>query len=335
MTPNFLARRPSGTRLVLAVRGAAGTGKSRFGASMAEAGIGRVCFIDLERKARLIPGATGAARAFDPYEIDAHELETFVDWVLHGDGREQGYEGFVLDSWSTFFGAFYTRALEAASREAGRSVFKLNAEQLQALQVQVQAPLRKLCYESGKSVTIIDHLAAAGKEELEENQVGRVVPISASGLEYLVDAVVKLELRQDAFDTVRVATVLKSNIERLPVGREIPQPTFKAFLGALDALETDAVADALPAFLLPEPAAPDLSVEALLAEAAELGFSRSQVERVARHEYRIGELHDLTSAQRSDLLARARAAAPANPAPAEPRAANPAPGPAPAKPAKR
>jgi KaiC/GvpD/RAD55 family RecA-like ATPase len=233
MRPNFLARRPSGKRLVMAVRGAAGTGKSRFGASVAEAGVGKLCFIDLERKARLIPGATGKSRAFDPFEIGAHELEDFLDWVLEGDGAAEGYEAFVLDSWSSFFGAHYTRALAEASREAGRAVFKLSAEQLQALQVQVQAPLRKLCFESGKSVVIIDHLAAAGKEELEENQVGRVVPISASGLEYLVDAVIRLELRQDAFETRRVATVIKSNIEGLPIGHEVEQPAFADFLGAV------------------------------------------------------------------------------------------------------
>ena len=314
MRPNFLARRPSGRRLVLAVRGAAGTGKSRFGASMADAGLGRVCFIDLERKARLIPGATGAKRRFDPFEIDAHELEDFVDWVLQGEGREQGYEGFALDSWSSFFGAYYTRALEDASQEAGKPVFKLNAEQLQALQVQVQKPLRKLCYESGKSVVIIDHLAAAGKEELEENQVGRVVPISASGLEYLVDAVIKLELRQDAFQTTRVATVLKSNIDKLPIGYEQQQPSFKDFLDALEELPKDKKDEALPAFLQPEPAAAGLDLDDLLAEAAKLGFSRAQVERVAQHEYRVKSLQELTGEQRTALLERARGAKKAEPA---------------------
>lgn len=308
MKPNFLARRPSGKRLVLAVRGAAGTGKSRFGASMADAGIGKVCFIDLERKARLIPGATGPKRSFDPFEIDAHELEAFVEWVLHEEGAEQGYEAFVLDSWSTFFGAYYTRALDEASREAGKPVFKLNAEQLQALQVQVQAPLRKLCYESGRSVVIIDHLAAAGKEELEENQVGRVVPISASGLEYLVDAVVRLELRQDAFEAERVATVLKSNIDGLPIHREIPNPSFRDFLDAVGEVAADKKGADLPAFLQPEPEAPRLTVDALLGEAAALGFSRGQVERVAQHEYRVKNLHDLGEAELGRLLERARQA---------------------------
>ncbi len=310
MKPNFLARRPSGKRLVLAVRGAAGTGKSRFGASMAEAGIGRVCFIDLERKARLIPGATGPKRTFDPYEINAHELEDFIAWVLTGEGREQNYEGFVLDSWSTFFGSYYTSALEEASREAGRPVFKLNAEQLQALQVQVQAPLRKLCFESGKSVVIIDQLAAAGKEELEENQVGRVVPISASGLEYLVDAVIKLELVQNAFETVRVATVVKSNIERLPIGRELENPVFKDFLDELDEVAPLPKEQDLPAFLQDVPQAPKLSLEELLEETAHLGFSRSQVERVAAHEYQVKNLQELSEAQRLELLTRAKSAAP-------------------------
>ena len=50
---NPLSRRPRSRRLVLAVRGAAGTGKSVFAATLADAGLGRLCYFDVERKARL------------------------------------------------------------------------------------------------------------------------------------------------------------------------------------------------------------------------------------------------------------------------------------------
>nr|MBA3767137.1 hypothetical protein [Acidobacteriota bacterium] len=51
---NPLSRRPRQQRLVMAVRGGAGTGKSHFIRSMSEAEIGRLCIFDVERKARLL-----------------------------------------------------------------------------------------------------------------------------------------------------------------------------------------------------------------------------------------------------------------------------------------
>lgn len=51
---NPLSRRPRQQRLVMAVRGGAGTGKSHFIRSMAEAGLGRLCIFDVERKSRLL-----------------------------------------------------------------------------------------------------------------------------------------------------------------------------------------------------------------------------------------------------------------------------------------
>ncbi len=63
---NPLSRRPKSRRLVVAVRGAAGTGKSVFAATMADADLGRLCFFDTERKARLLPGSDGAR--FDAIE---------------------------------------------------------------------------------------------------------------------------------------------------------------------------------------------------------------------------------------------------------------------------
>src|ERR1051325_2016295 len=53
---NPLSRRPRQQRLVMAVRGAAGAGKSSFMRSMADAGLGRLCVFDTERKTRLLKG---------------------------------------------------------------------------------------------------------------------------------------------------------------------------------------------------------------------------------------------------------------------------------------
>ena len=64
---NPLSRRPRQQRLVMAVRGGAGTGKSWFLRSMAEAGLGRLCIFDVERKTRLLPGV---GNHFDGIEVD-------------------------------------------------------------------------------------------------------------------------------------------------------------------------------------------------------------------------------------------------------------------------
>src|SRR6478752_7190250 len=94
---NPLSRRPRQQRLVMAIRGGAGVGKSYFASTMADAGIGRLCFFDAERKSRLLPGV---GKKFDGIEIERpDELPEFIDWALNGEGRDQNYGCFVLDSW--------------------------------------------------------------------------------------------------------------------------------------------------------------------------------------------------------------------------------------------
>ena len=53
---NPLSRMPRQQRLVMAIRGGAGVGKSHFISSMADAGLGKLCIFDTERKARLLRG---------------------------------------------------------------------------------------------------------------------------------------------------------------------------------------------------------------------------------------------------------------------------------------
>ncbi|MEJ7708990.1 MAG: hypothetical protein WKF84_03840 [Pyrinomonadaceae bacterium] len=89
---NPLSRRPRPAIALglMAVRGGAGTGKSQFIRSMSEAGIGRLCIFDVERKSRLL---RGVGRDFDGLEIEQpDELPEFIEWALNGEGREQNYE---------------------------------------------------------------------------------------------------------------------------------------------------------------------------------------------------------------------------------------------------
>ena len=58
-------RMPRQQRLVMAIRGGAGVGKSHFISSMSDAGLGKLCIFDTERKARLL---RGVGEKFDALE---------------------------------------------------------------------------------------------------------------------------------------------------------------------------------------------------------------------------------------------------------------------------
>src|SRR5262245_35947626 len=114
---NPLSRRPRQQRLVLAVRGGAGVGKSHFIRSMADAGLGRLCVFDVERKTRLLRGVSAE---FDGLEIEhPDELPEFIDWALSGEGREQNYGCFALDSWAAYFSAKHAEVLRAVRDRTG------------------------------------------------------------------------------------------------------------------------------------------------------------------------------------------------------------------------
>ena len=65
---NPLSRVPRQQRLVMAIRGGAGVGKSHFIRSMSEAGLGKLCIFDTERKSRLLKGV---GVQFDALEIES------------------------------------------------------------------------------------------------------------------------------------------------------------------------------------------------------------------------------------------------------------------------
>src|SRR5688572_432176 len=226
---NPLSRVPRQQRLVMAIRGGAGVGKSHFISSMADAGLGKLCIFDTERKARLL---RGVGDKFDALEIEnTDELPEFIDWAISGEGREQNYGCFALDSWAAYFSAKHAEMLQAVRERTSDPLAQPSAEELAADQMILQNVLRKLCIESGKSVVIADQIPAKGKEAKEDNEIGRVLPMTASGLEYFVDVMIEVSMQERDGEILRVFQVIKSNSPAFEVGFEMTgNVSFKDFL---------------------------------------------------------------------------------------------------------
>src|SRR5438270_6565916 len=308
---NPLSRRPRQQRLVLAVRGGAGVGKSYFVRSMAEAGIGRLCIFDVERKSRLLKGNS---TIFDGLEIEhPDEVPEFIDWALSGEGREQNYGCYALDSWAGYFSAKHSEMLTAVRARTGDPLAQPSAEELAADQMILQGVLRRLCIESGKSVVIVDQIPAKGKEAKEDNEVGRVLPMTASGLEYFVDIMVEVSLQERAGEIVRVFQIVKSNSPAFEVGFEMTgEVTFSDFLEHM----TRATGDELP-LAAPRPSAvpetleekptplslvpPPLTIQELIAKAERHGFKVADIVTGAKVYHNQPNIHRLTPEQIADL----------------------------------
>lgn len=309
---NPLSRQPKAQRLVMAVRGGAGVGKTHFVRSMAESGLGRLCVFDTERKSRLLKGV---GTVFDGLEIEhPDELPEFIDWALTGEGREQNYGAFALDSWAAYFGAKHSEMIKAVRERTGNSLAQPSAEELAADQMVLQGVLRRLCMESGKSVVIVDQIPAKGKEAKEDNEVGRVLPMTASGLEYFVDVMVEVSLQERAGEIVRVFQVVKSNSPAFEVGFErTGDVTFKDFLDQLSAYSGQDVAAARAkaqdeAPTLPEPPSfdddelpEDMLLESLLNKAIANGFKQSDIVTAAKVYHNQPNIHRLSAEQIRDL----------------------------------
>ena len=229
---NPLSRQPRQQRLVMAVRGGAGVGKSHFIRSVADAGLGRLCVFDTERKTRLL---RGVGTVFDGLEVERpDELPQFIEWALSGEGQAQNYGCFGLDSWAAYFGAKHSETLSAVRERTNDPLAQPSADELAADQLILQGVLRRLCIESGKSVVIVDQIPAKGKEAKEDNEVGRVLPMTASGLEYFVDLMVEISLQERDGEIKRVFQVVKSNSSAFEVGFElVGDVNFKDFLDHL------------------------------------------------------------------------------------------------------
>jgi hypothetical protein len=309
---NPLSRQPKLQRLVMAVRGGAGVGKSYFVSSMADAGLGRLCVFDTERKSRLLKGV---GTLFDGLEIEhPDELPEFIDWALNGEGKEQNYGCFALDSWAGYFGAKHSETISAVRERANDHLAQPSAEELAADQMVLQGVLRRLCMESGKSVVIVDQIPAKGKEAKEDNEVGRVLPMTASGLEYFVDVMVEVSMQEREGEITRVFQVVKSNSPAFEVGFElIGNITFKDFidhlrketgdqLGATSNKSTP-ISETLPEHpeFSEEELRARLTIEDLIAKAIENGFKQSDIVTAARVYHGQSNIHRLTSEQIEDL----------------------------------
>jgi len=319
---NPRAHRPTTQRLRIGVRGASGTRKSTFAASLAEAGLGTLCFFDTELKASHIPGSDGSR--FDAYELaDPDELRAAIDWALHDpDGQAQNYGCYVLDSFNGWFGPKYAEFLRAKREETGNPYPELDGADLQRLQVVCGEVLRPVCVDSRACVVITDTIAGRGLQEKEDNEVGRIVPISASGLEYFVDVLVESELRigDDGISEVCIHRVVKTNNRAFPIGLVLEDPTFKDYLARLggatvataETIKAEAVdLDDMPAFSVVQPAGP--SAETLLAtllqKVQQYGFTRENVVTVANRDYGKPVLSDLTADEIAAIDQRIEAAA--------------------------
>ena len=308
---NPLSRRPRQQRLVIAVRGGAGTGKSHFVRSMSEAGLGRLCIFDVERKARLLKGV---GTQFDAFEIEhPDELPEFIDWALTGEGQEQNYGCFALDSWASYFSAKHSETIAAVRERTGDNLSQPTAEELSADQMVLQGVLRRLCIESGKSVVIVDQIPAKGKESKEDNEVGRVLPMTASGLEYFVDIMVEVSLQEREGEIVRVFQVVKSNSPAFEVGFEMTgNVTFKNFLEHMKREHgTELPMDApkpspVPEILEEKPAPltlvqPQMTIQELIEKAERHGFKPADILTAAKLYHNQHNIYRLTPDQIADL----------------------------------
>lgn len=307
---NPLSRVPRQQRLVMAVRGGAGVGKSHFISSMADAGLGKLCIFDTERKARLL---RGVGVEFDALEIEqTDELPEFIEWAINGEGTEQNYGCFALDSWAAYFGAKHSEMIEAVREKTGDPLAQPSAEELAADQMILQSVLRKLCIESGKCVVIADQIPAKGKEAKEDNEIGRVLPMTASGLEYFVDVMLEVSLQERDGEITRVFQVVKSNSPAFEVGFEMTGNIgFRDFLEymkgeqALDlAFDKPAKSD-VPEYIedkTPISIAPNrMTIEDLIKKAEASGFKQADIVTGAKIYHNQSNIFHLTTEQIADL----------------------------------
>lgn len=316
MRVNPLSRQPRQQRLVMAVRGGAGVGKSYFAASMVEAGLGRLCIIDTERKTRLLKGV---GTKFDGLEIEhPSEVPEFVEWLLTSpEAAAQNYGCYALDSWASYFSAKHSEMIAAVRERTGNPLAQPNAEELAADQMVLQGVLRSLC-QSGKSVVIVDQIPAKGKEAKEDNELGRVLPSTASGLEYFVDVMCEVSLQERAGEITRVFQVVKSNSPAFELGFEMTgDVTFKHFLDHLirysgsdlpvDAPKPSAIPETLNTQADSEPVEQPLTIQQLIAKAEEYGFTKADMVTAARVYHQQPNIYHLSSEQIADLDERMQA----------------------------
>src|SRR5205085_10701036 len=111
--------------------------------------------------------------------------------------------------------------MQAVRERTGDPTAQPTADELAADQMIFQEVLRRLCIDSGACVVVTDQIGAKGREDREENELGRVLPMTSGGLEYFVDVMVEASVRIIDFKTQRVFRVIKSNSAAFPIGLEV------------------------------------------------------------------------------------------------------------------
>lgn len=291
---NPLSRRPKQESLTILCRGSAGAGKSTFASSLADAGLGRLFYLDVERKSAFLEGSDGSV--FDAAEVEhPDEVLAFAEWAVKGEGKaEHNYQTFVLDSLAMAYSSHMRAALLAKREQTGDEQATLSGEELANVNYVFNEVLRLLCVESGaRGVVIVDQIAAKGKEDREENEMGRVMPSTLSGGEFFASLVVEATVQMEGLEMVRVFRVIKSNIPAFKLGMEFRNPTFADFLAHLHAHQPQRAISNVraeePEFLLPassEPERPALTLETVLVKASTCNFDRAAVVRAAGHYFK-------------------------------------------------
>src|SRR5437763_6225717 len=143
---NPAAYKPTTQVLRMVVRGRAGTRKTTFAASMAEAGLGPILFLDTERKVTNV--RNWQTRFAETLTLtDAEAVEGAVDWLITDpDARALNLAGVIVDSWNGYFQLKLDEAIKARIAETGTPNASLAAEQSQRLTVECGANvLHPLC----------------------------------------------------------------------------------------------------------------------------------------------------------------------------------------------
>jgi hypothetical protein len=273
-------------------------------------GLGRLCVIDIERKTRLLKGV-GAK--FDGIEVERPgEVPEFIDWLLNSaEAAAQNYGCYALDSWASYFSAKHSEMIAAVRERAGDPLAQPSAEELAADQMVLQGVLRSLC-QSGNSVVIVDQIPAKGKEQKEDNELGRVLPSTASGLEYFVDVMCEVSLQERDGEITRVFQVVKSNSPAFELGFEMTgDVTFKDFLDHLIRhSESDLPVDAPKPLDVPETlptleeilmGPPRITIQELIAKAEQNGFKQADIVTAAKLYHQQPNIYRLTPEQVADL----------------------------------
>src|SRR5262249_42191795 len=307
---NPLSRLPRKQRLVMAVRGGAGGGKDNFAPSMGDAGPRRPCLLDTERECAHLKGV---GSKFDGIEVERpSEVPEFIDWLLNSpEAAAQNYGCYALDSWASYFSAKHSEMIAAVRERAGDPLAQPNAEELAADQMVLQGVLRGLC-QSGNSVVIVDQIPAKGKEQKEDNELGRVLPATASGLEYFVDVMCEVSLQERGGEITRVFQVVKSNSPAFELGFEMTgDVTFKDFLDHLVRhSESDLpvvtpkpldVPETLPALEEILTAPPQITVHELISKAEQNVFKQGDIVMAAKLYHQQPNIYRLSSEQVADL----------------------------------